>query len=127
MSYQSHLVVVDCDARMKAIDVGRARRMLEKADLFIDSCFLDEMRKATEGALDEGLATAAIEIPKDRCWFSGNHLNVDSLAIIASMIQGKLSGYFVGEDGSLYGGFVVADGQLVKCDVNVTLTPKEAG
>ena len=112
---------------MKAIDVGRARRMLEKADLFIDSCFLDEMKKAADATIDEGLVEAKIEIPKDRCWLQGNHLNASTLQLIASLIQGKLSGYFVGEDGSLYGGFVILDGKLAHCDVKVTLTPKEAG
>src|SRR5277367_4275670 len=105
MSYQSRLTAVDCDARMKAIDVGRARRLLEKNDLYVESCFLDEMTKAADVAIDEGLSEALIEVPKGRCWFSGNHVDEESVALLAPMIVGKLSGYFVGEDGSIHGGF----------------------
>ena len=126
MSYHGRMNVVECSARMKAIDVGRARRRLEKDDIGVESCFLDEMRKAAEAAIDEGLSDAWIDVPKGRCWFSGNHVNAESLLPLAPMLSGTLSGYFTGEDGSLYGGFVIEDGHMFAADVTVTLDRKSS-
>lgn len=125
MSYRARLNVMDCDARMRAIDVGKARRLLEKSDVGVDSCFLDAMKPAADGALDEGLPSGMVEIPKDRCWFSGNHVNAEGIGLLAPMIAGKLSGYFVGEDGSFYDGFVIENGRLEKRVVKVTLASQE--
>jgi hypothetical protein len=123
MSYHGRLNIIDCDARMKALDVGKARRLLEEKDLYVESCFLDGMQDAANASVDAGLTDAMIEIQKDRCWFSGNHVSEESLALIAHMIVGTLSGYFVGEDGSLYGGFRIENGVFTEQHLTVTLTP----
>ena len=119
--------MVDCDALMMAIDVGKARRLLEKNDIYPESCFLDEMVRAADAAIDEGLTDGKIAIPRQRCWFSGNHVDETSVALVAPMIVGRLSGYFVGEDGGLHGGFEIEGGRLRKCDVSATLTPVASG
>jgi hypothetical protein len=121
MSYSSDLTVVDCDARMKAIDVGKARRLLAKEGTRPESCFLDEMREASDAAIDEGQEGAMIDIPKDRCWFSGC-VSPSCLATIAPLIVGRLSGFFVGEDGETHGGFAIENGKLEKRTITVTLT-----
>jgi hypothetical protein len=126
MSYQSRMRVVQCDAHMKAVDVRKAKRLLDDVDIFLESSFLEEMRGASERAIDVGMPEATIDIPPKRCWLTGNYVSDKTLAMLAPMIVGKLSGYFVGEDGSLHGGFVIEGGRLTTCDVAVTLTPKAA-
>jgi hypothetical protein len=123
MSYRSSLTVVECAASMKALDVGKAQRLLEKADCYAESCFLDEMRKAADDLIDDSDPNEEVPVPKDRCWFSGNHVSEESLALVAPLIVGRLSGYFVGEDGGLHGGFVIEDGKLTGRSVMVVLTP----
>ena len=126
MSYRGQLVTIECAANMRAIDVGRSRRALAKGDAFVESSFLDAMRNAANDAIDVGMPDGRVDIPKHQCWFNGNHVSEKTLALIAPMITGKLSGYFVGEDGSLYGGFVIESGCMVVCDISVALTPKVA-
>lgn len=121
MSYRGRMRVVECAASMKAIDVGKARRILKKNDVYPESCFLDALVKGSEALIDEGAIDGKVAIDEENCWFSGNHVNVDSLAPIAHLIEGKLSGYFVGEDGSLYGGFAIENGRIDKRSVKVTL------
>lgn len=121
MSYRSRFNVVECKASMQAKHVNQSRRRMEAANIYAESCFLDEMRRTAEALLDEGLSTAMVEVPKNRCWFAGNHVNEEFFALLAPMIVGRLSGYFVGEDGSLYGGFLIEDGALSRRTVRVTL------
>jgi hypothetical protein len=122
MSYSSHMNVVECAARMKAIDVGKAQRVLRKANSKPESCFLDEMTEAAADAIDADEPDRLIDVPKDRCWFSGN-VDACDLARIAPMIAGKLSGYFVGEDGDHHSGFSIEDGRFRECTITVTVTP----
>jgi hypothetical protein len=127
VSYKGRLKIVECDAKMKASHVRKARRRLEENDAFIESSFLDTMQNEADALLDDDEGTSFIEVPKDRCWFSGNYVGAETIAPIASLIVGRLSGYFVGEDGNLYGGFRIEDGTFTKCNVTVTLVPQQAG
>ena len=91
MSYYGKLQVVECDARMKASDVRKATRLLEKHDLRPESCFLDEMQSDADDAADAGHPARMIAIPEDRCWFHGNHVNEESLLLVAGLVKGRLS------------------------------------
>lgn len=63
-----------------------------------------------------------MRIPADKFWWSGNHVDRDDLEKLAPMMVGKVTGYFVGEDGTLHGGFQIVDGQYFKCTVDVKVT-----
>ena len=125
MSYRSSFEVVECDARMKARDVGKAKRLLAKNDCSPESCFLNEMLEEADTAVDSDRPDALVEIPKERCWFSGNHISSRSLALVAPEIIGKLSGYFVGEGGEVGDGLIIENGRLFQCDVKITMTRKD--
>ena len=116
--------VVECDASMRAIDVGKASRLLEKSGGGPESTFLQVMEKLADDAIDDGRETDGIEIPKDQCRFSGNYAGTDQLTPIAGMIAGRLSGYFVGEDGTVGDGFIISNGVLEKCTPDVVLMPQ---
>ena len=121
MSYRSRMKAVVCKARMTALDVIRAKQALEKADIYVESSFLDAMKEAADAAVDAGRVDALIEIPVNRCWFSGNHLSDADLRVIVSRIQGTMSGYFVGEDGELHSGFEIKDGKIARREIVVKL------
>jgi hypothetical protein len=126
MSYSGRMIAVTCDAKIRAIDVGKAQRILNRRGFRIEFCFLGYMSGEADKLIDEDHSSAMVDVPKDRCFFSGHSVDPAMLEPIASLIRGTLSGYFVGEDGSLYGGFLIQDGVFVECDVGVTLTPKAA-
>lgn len=123
MSYHNRLDVLECDAYMTAKSVRKSRRALDKANVLPESNFLDELLETADDAADDD---EPIRLNKKLMWWSGNHAGPDELAQIAPLIVGKLSGYFVGEDGSLNGAFQIEGGKLYKCRVEVVLTRESA-
>lgn len=121
MSYRVRGDFKTRDAWMYARDLIAIDR--RNGDELPEANFIDEYRDVATNVLFADRDGKVSLKAGSRLWWSGNYANDSFLQYVAPKIMGHMEVIWFGEDGCTCGGFIIDDGEVTPCSVEMKLVP----